>query len=139
MLKPGGRITTAVWNTAEKNYWINVLSETINKNLQLPVPPSGSPGIFRCSKNGLMRNIFNQAGFKNISESEVKSNLKCESADVYRQLIIEIAAPVVAALNKADNTMKAKIKREVYESINKTYRDGHLILDGSSLIIYGEK
>jgi ubiquinone/menaquinone biosynthesis C-methylase UbiE len=139
VLKPGGRIATAVWNTSDKNFWVTAIGETINRNMQLPAPPPEAPGIFRCSKTGLMTNIFNQAGFKNISEKEVTCNLNCGTAEIYWKMMTEIAAPVVAALSKADDAMKEKIKKEVYEIVNEKYPDGNVIMDGSALLIYGEK
>jgi ubiquinone/menaquinone biosynthesis C-methylase UbiE len=139
VLKPGGRLATSVWSTPEKNFWVTALSETINRNMQLPVLPPENPGIFRCSKSGLLTSIFNQADFKNNSESEVICKLKCETTEIYWQMMTEIAAPVVAALSKAGDAMKDKIKREVYELINEKYPDGNVIMDGSALIIYGEK
>ena len=51
----------------------------------------------------------------------------------------EVGAPVVAALNKADDEIKEKIKREVYEKFNHAYPDGNIIIDSSALVIYGEK
>jgi len=51
----------------------------------------------------------------------------------------EIAAPIVAALSKADNAMKERIKKDVYKTINEKYPDGNVILVGSALLIYGEK
>ena len=139
VLKPGGSFTTSVWSTAGKNFWINAISQTINNNMQLPVPPAEAPGIFRCGENGLMTKIFHQAGFKNIAESEVSCQLKCETPEIYWQMMTEIAAPVVAALGKADDAMINKIKREVCELVNEKYHNGKLILDGSCLLIYGEK
>jgi len=139
VLKPGGRFATAVWNKPENNFWVTAISETINRNMQLPVLPPETPGIFRCGKSGLMTNIFNQAGFKNVSESEVACELKCGTTEIYWEMMTEIAATVVAALSKADDAMKDKIKTEVQELLNRKYPDGNLILDGSALLIYGEK
>jgi len=139
VLKPGGKVATSVWSTADKNFWANAIGETINRNMQLPVPPPEAPGIFRCGESGLMTNIFNQAGFKNISESEVMCKLKCGTAEIYWEMMTEIASPVVAALSKADSAMKDKIKKEVLELVNKKYADGNVIMDGSALLIYGEK
>jgi len=139
VLKTGGKIAIAVWSAPDKNSWVTTLGETISRNMQLPVSPPGKPGIFRCSKIGLMTDIFIQAGFNNISENEVSCNLKCRTAENYWEMMTEIAAPVVAALSKADEGMKDKIKREVYELINDRYPDGNIIMDGSSLLIYGEK
>ena len=51
VLKPGGRIATAVWNVPEKNFWVTAIMTSINKNMQLPPPPPGAPGMFRCAKH----------------------------------------------------------------------------------------
>ena len=51
----------------------------------------------------------------------------------------EVAAPVVAALSKADDALKEKIKSEVYELINQKYPDSKTAIDSTALIIYGEK
>ncbi len=139
VLKPGGKIATSVWSTPDKNFWVTAIGETINRNLQLTVAPPGAAGIFRCGKSGLMANIFNQAGFKNISEDEVICNLKCGTAEIYWQMMTEIASPVVSALSKADEAVKEKIKREVYKLVNEKFPEGNVIMDGSALLIYGEK
>lgn len=139
VLKPGGRFATAVWGTPQENFWGSAIGEIINKNMQLPTPLTGSPGIFRCGKSGLMTNIFTQTGFENISESEIKCKLSCGTAEIYWQIMTEIAAPIVAGLSNADETMKAKIKKEVCELIDEKYPDGNVIIDGTALLIYGEK
>ena len=51
----------------------------------------------------------------------------------------EIGAPIVAALSKADDAMKEKIKKEAYGVVNQKYPDGNVQIDSSALIIGGEK
>jgi SAM-dependent methyltransferase len=139
VLKPGGRIATSVWNVPEKNFWVTATMSTINKNMNLPAPPPGAPGMFRCAKDGLIADLFAQAGLKNIAQEEVAGKLNCKTADVYWNMMTEIAAPIVAALSKADDAMKEKIKREVYEAVNQKYPEGGVVIDSSALVIYGEK
>lgn len=139
VLKPGGRMATAVWNTPDKNFWITVAGGTINRNMQLTPPPPEAPGMFRCAKSGLIQDLFVQAGLKNTSEKEVLSKLKCETAEVYWTMMTEVAAPFVAALSKADDTMKEKIKTEVFQVIHEKYSHGNVNIDSSALVIYGEK
>ncbi len=139
VLKPGGRIATAVWNVPEKNFWVTVTMGAINRNLELPAPPQGAPGIFRCAKDSFISDLFLQAGFKNISQNEIAGKLNCKTADVYWNMITEVAAPVVAGLSKADDAMKEKIKGEVYQALNQKYSDGNILIDSSALVIYGEK
>lgn len=139
VLKPGGKIATAVWNVPEKNFWVTAIGGTINRNMQLPAPAPEAPGMFRCSKAGLIQDLFKQAGLKNTSEKEITGKLKCETADGYWNMMTEVAAPFVAALSKADDAMRNKIKEEVYEAVEQKYPDGNVTIDSSALVIYGEK
>ena len=139
VLKPGGRIATSVWSVPEKNFWVTATMSTINKNMQLPPPPPGAPGMFRCAKSGFIADLFRQADLKNISETEVSGKLNSETTDVYWNFMTDVVAPVVAALSKADDEMKAKIKSEVYELINQKFPDGKVAIDSNALVIYGEK
>jgi ubiquinone/menaquinone biosynthesis C-methylase UbiE len=139
VLKPGGRIATSVWNVPEKNFWVTVIMGTINKNMDLPAPPPGAPSMFRCAKEGLMSDLFTQAGLKNVSVKEVSGKLNAGTTDTYWSMMTEVGAPIVAALSKADEPTKDKIKKEVYESVAQKYPDGNVQIDASALVIYGEK
>ena len=139
VLKPGGRIATSVWNISEKNFWVTAIMGTINKNIELPAPSPGAPGMFRCAKPGLMSDLFLQAGLKNISEKEIRGKLDCKTTDVYWNMMTDVAAPVVAAFSKADEAVKEKIKKEVYQIVNQKYPDGNIMIDSSAIVIYAGK
>ncbi|NQW28939.1 MAG: class I SAM-dependent methyltransferase [Ignavibacteria bacterium] len=139
VLKPGGRIATSVWSGPEKNFWVTAIGHTINRNMQLQPPPPGAPGMFRCAANGFIQSIFESVGFKNVSEQEVVTKLNAGTADVYWNMMTEVAAPFVAALSNADDAMRDNIEKEVYEQIAQKYPDGNVNIDGSALLIYGEK
>lgn len=139
VLKPGGRLATSVWNVPEKNFWVTAIAGTLNKNMQLPPPPPGAPGMFRCAASGLIEDLFRQAGLKNISETEVSGRLNSGTTDVYWNMMTEVAAPFVAALSKVDDALKAKIKSEVFRLVNEKYPAGNVAIDSSALVIYGEK
>ena len=139
VLKPGGRIAVSVWGAAEKNFWVTTVGGTINQNMQLDPPPPGAPGMFRCAENGMIQNLFKAAGLNHTAEKEVNSSLELESAEIYWNMMTEVAAPFVAALSKADHEMKAKIKREVFQKINQKLGSDTISLNGNALVISGEK
>lgn len=139
VLKPGGRIAAAVWNVPEKNFWATAVLNSINKYMQLPQPPQGAPGLFRCSKSGLIADLFKQAGLRNIYETEVHGKLSSGTVEVYWNFMTDVVAPVVAALSKADNSLKTIIRNEVFETINQKYNNGKVEIDSNALVIYGEK
>ena len=139
VLKPGGKIAVSVWNVPEKNFWVTAITEAINRNMDLPAPQPGAPGIFRCAQEGLIADIFLQAGLKNIYQEEVHGKLNCKTFEKYWSMQTEVVAPIVASLVKADDILKDKIKREVFETVTQKYPDGNISIDSSALIIYGEK
>lgn len=139
VLKPGGRIATSVWHKPEENFWATSIMGIIKNNLNLPSPPPDAPGIFRCAENGIIGELFMLAGLKNISEKEITGKMNCETVDVYWNMMTEIAAPIVAALSDANETIKAKIKGEVFQAFNEKYPDGNVLIDSNALVIYGEK
>ena len=139
VLKPGGRIAAAVWNVPEKNFWATAALSSINKYMQLPPPPPGAPGLFRCSESGLIADLFRQAGLRNINETEVNGKLSTGTAEVYWNFMTDVVAPVVAALSRADNSLKTAIKNDVYETINRKFPYRVVEIDSSALVIYAEK
>jgi ubiquinone/menaquinone biosynthesis C-methylase UbiE len=138
VLKPGGKMATSVWNVPEKNFWVTATMGTINKNMELPPPPPGAPGMFRCAKPGLMKELFEKAGFKNITEKEVPTQLNSGTVETYWNMMTEIGAPIVAALSKADDAMRQRIKDEVFALVKNRY-PGEVAIDGSAFVISAEK
>jgi ubiquinone/menaquinone biosynthesis C-methylase UbiE len=139
VLKPGGRIAVSVWNIPEKNFWVTAIMSTINRNMDLPQAPSGAPGMFRCCKPGLMKELFEKAGLKKITEKEVSSQLKSETAENYWSMMTEVGAPIVAALSKANEAMREKIKKEVFELVSSKYPGDKVAIDASAIVIAAEK
>jgi ubiquinone/menaquinone biosynthesis C-methylase UbiE len=139
VLRPGGRMATSVWAEADKNFWIRCIMEILNKNMEIRTPPPGSPGMFRCGKPGQMEEILAHAGFSNISIKEITGRVEYGSADNYWQNMMEVAAPVVAAMSRADEATKANIQKEVLETLASKARPDSLALDYAAIVLYGEK
>ena len=139
VLKPGGKVAAAVWSTPDKNPWITTIMSTISQHLQLPAPPPGAPGMFRCGDPGFLAELFQKAGLRNVAEKELTGTLNCGSTDTYWRFMNDVAAPVVFALSKADDTMKETIRRQVYEKLDQQYPDKNVALNYGTVIVSGEK
>jgi ubiquinone/menaquinone biosynthesis C-methylase UbiE len=139
VLKHGGSVAAAVWGVPEKNDWATTIMKVINQNVEMPPTGPDTPGLFRCAKPGFMSAHFEQAGLKNIEEKDVSFAFDVDSIDVYWNFITEVAAPVVAGLNKADAAGKAKIKAEAYEAAKAFERGGRYIFPACATIITGER
>jgi hypothetical protein len=139
VLRPGGRIAVSVWGPAEKNSWITTIIDTLNKNMDIPVPPPGAPGMFRCSRPGGMNGVLAKAGFINIAEQYISGQLDFGSPERYWENMTDVAAPVVNALSRADAATRDRIEKEVFDRLRPGCTPGALLLDYTAIVLYGEK
>jgi len=139
VLKPGGITAASVWSVPDKNFWVTACMGTINRNMQLPVPPPGAPGMFRCGSPGFLAGLFRQVGFKKVTEKEITGRIHYGSNVTYWNFMNEVAAPVVSALSKADDALKEKIRKEVFDLVDQRYPDKNAALDYGALIVCGQK
>lgn len=137
--KPGARICTAVWGSPEQNPWATIILGAIARYVELPAPPPGSPGLFRCAASGYMAGVLRDAALKNVSEKQVAAAAQFDSADAYFTFMNEVAAPVVAGLAKADPATRAKIKEVVLGLAAQSSAGGKIRLGGSAIVVCGEK
>ena len=141
MARPGARVTAAVWGAPEKNPWATTIMGTIAKYVELPTPPPGAPGLFRCAAPGYMAGVFREAGLRNVTEREVETPSQFDDAEQYFTFMNEIAAPVVAGMALADERTRAKIKEAVFAVVNGKSRaaSGKLPIAATAIVITGEK
>jgi SAM-dependent methyltransferase len=66
VLKPGGRLAAAVWDTPDANPWATVLQRVIVELGHAEPPAPGPPGMFALSRDGLVAEMLAEAGFFDI-------------------------------------------------------------------------
>lgn len=137
--KPNARICAAVWGAPDKNPWATTIMGTIARHVEMPPPPPGSPGLFRCAPEGLMRSAFAAAGLRDIAEEEVSTAMVHETPQQYWQFMNDIAAPVVAGLAKADAETAERIRSDVLDLAGRSIRDGKLSLLSTARVITGTR
>ncbi len=139
VLKTEGKIATSVWGVAERNIWVTSVTDVINRKMQLTGTLPGEPSMFRCASVGVMKGIFEAAGFANIKVSELNGIRIYKDFDHLWEMMNDVAAPVVGAMVKASNEMKQNIKTEVKQLTQQYQTTEGLELEFSSLIFSCEK
>ena len=139
VLKPGGRLAACVWSAPAHNPWITTMMGTMGVHLALPAPPPGAPGMFRCAQPGMLASLLETAGFRNVREEEIQHRVEFDSPEGYWQNMMEVAAPVVAAMSQADEATKAAIKESLFAKLEPLAAAGKISLPFGSLVLAGEK
>jgi SAM-dependent methyltransferase len=137
VLKPGGRFATTVWSAPESNFWVTCMMQNIKRHIDVPPPPPGAPGMFRCAPPGLIAGLFTAAGCREVGEREVPGKLRCGNALGYWQMMTEIAAPFVAALGTVDAATVERVKADVIAAMHARHADG--VIDACGRVIVGVK
>ncbi|MCK3780045.1 methyltransferase domain-containing protein [Ensifer sesbaniae] len=137
--KPGARVCAAVWSSPEKNAWATTIMATIARNVELPKPPIGAPGLFRCAPEGMMTAVFADAGLHDVREEEITTTMVHESPEDYWAFMTEIAAPVVAGLGQADIATRERIKAEVLDLARQSMRAGKVELRSTATVVVGTR
>jgi SAM-dependent methyltransferase len=138
-LRPGGRISTAVWAEPDGNAWATIPMGAISAEVALTPPEPDAPGIFRCAAPGSIAAIFRDAGLHDVTESDVRGSLELESGADYWTFLTEVTAPVVAVLVGVDGATSDRIRAATIEKAEAFRRDGKLSLPFQARCIGGTR
>jgi len=79
-LRPGGRVSTVVYSTADRNGFFAIPVGIIRRRAQLPPPAAGQPGPFSLGAPGVAEQALATAGFRHITVESVPSPVRFPSA-----------------------------------------------------------
>jgi ubiquinone/menaquinone biosynthesis C-methylase UbiE len=124
VLRPGGRISAAVWAEPPGNPWATIPLAAISAEVQLPEPPPDAPGLFRCAAPDAIGGVFRGAGMRDVAETNVRGFLQPASAEDYWAYATEVLAGAVAGLAAADDAARDRIRAAVIGQVRTFEHDG---------------
>jgi SAM-dependent methyltransferase len=91
VLRPGGRVTLAVWDSARENPWALLPSlELIERGVTAP-PAPGTPGPFALGDAGRVRELLENAGFEEIEVTALDLAHRHASFDVFWETTLDLS------------------------------------------------
>lgn len=138
-LKEGGRISLACWTGIENNPFVSVLMKPLGQYMEIPKPPSGTPGIFAMADKQYLHSSVKLAGFKHIEIEEMQIDvIDVTDGLAYWEAMSDLAAPVMALVKQLDEASRLKYIDDVIE-LAETYRQGDSIpMKGTTWIVSAE-
>lgn len=137
--KNGGKAAISVWAAPEKNDWSTTVTKALSKHIEIPKQPTDAPGMFRCAKPGLVKELFEKAGFKNVKEETISGKVDFETPENYWLNRKEMSETTISLLKKADAITINKIKQDLMEDCSSMLVNGRLIMNYAVIIISAEK
>lgn len=102
-LKPGGGICTMVFSTPQTNPCVAILMSTALKHAGLPPRDPYQPGgLLSLGKPGLIDELFQKAGFREIATTRIAAPFRLPAVQDYMQFIKTSAGPIVQILQRLE-------------------------------------
>ncbi|MEP6980548.1 MAG: methyltransferase domain-containing protein [Nakamurella sp.] len=137
VVRPGGRVSAAVWGKPANNAWATTIMSTISRHVATPAVPPDAPGLFRCAPDGHLSAVFVDAGLTDVTEEEVSFEMVHDTPERYWSFMTDVAAPVVAGLSRADLQLQETIRAEVLKMVQPDLSDARVHLRSTATVVSG--
>src|SRR4051794_17390378 len=122
VLRDGGTLAFAVWQTPDRNMWAAVPGMTLVQRGHLPPPEPGAPGIFALGDPDRIRELVTGAGFGDPEIEELTFTWRY-SAEDFCETVTKLAGPLARVINSLDEDERAATRAAVEEGVQQ-FREG---------------
>jgi SAM-dependent methyltransferase len=118
VLRPGGRLTLAVWGAPERNPFFGIIARSlIQRGHITPPEPPPAPGIFSMASAERTEALLRGAGFGAVRVEEVPGGFVLPNVDEYLAVIADTAGPIALALRGLADREHAAVNADVEDAL----------------------
>lgn len=140
VLKPGGRMSLAVWNFPDKNPFFYVTSKVLERYVPAQPEPPDAPGAFRFAEAGKLKAVLQDAGAAATRERLLQFTIRPKmSKEELWALRSEMSETLRTKLATLSGQQRSELKREVLEALTPYARGNEMLFPAEVLIVSGEK
>jgi SAM-dependent methyltransferase len=135
VLKPGGRLSVAVWDSPELNPWATLDWQAVVELGHMAAPDPGGPGMFALAPASRLRELLESAGFLDVVVDGVDLERTYPTVEDYLAETLDMSATFSELWETLDEAQRAEVTKRV-EALATPYRaaDGSLRMPGRSLV-----
>jgi SAM-dependent methyltransferase len=135
VLRPGGRVALAVWDSAQQNPWAMLPAlELIERGVTAP-PAQGTPGPFALGGAERLRELLEQAGFAEIDVQALDIDQRHDSFEVFWETTLDLSRGFHDAVLSRPEREIAEIRSGVASRLERyAASDGTLAIPACTLV-----
>lgn len=136
VLRPGGRLSAAVWGLQSANPWLGLVFDAVSAQLDRPMPPPGLPGPFALSDADALRALAERAGFSDVRVEPFAVPTVAASFNDWWARTSALSGPLANILAMLPDDAKAAIEERLREAVTPYEQtDGSLVFPGLALVL----
>jgi SAM-dependent methyltransferase len=135
VLRPGGRIALAVWDSIEQNPWAQLPGRELIERGLSPAPSAGTPGMFALASSQRLTVLLQEAGFGEVHVEALELRRRHANFEEFWDSTLDLSRALHdAVLNRPEQEI-AEIHAALAERFAPyTAADGSLDIPGSTLV-----
>lgn len=137
LLKPGGRLSAAVWTSFEENPMFAMPAEILRRHLEVPQPGPDEPGPMRLSKDGALAALMTTAGFRDVQVEPVRVYLFAPNADSYWSMLVDMSSQFRARIEGLQTGVRNQVEKELKSAVMQFERGGVIRIPGQAWVGVG--
>lgn len=135
VLRPGGRLALATWDTPDRNLWMAMPVMQMVAQGALAMPDPGAPSPFAMADPATLEQTLAEAGFEQIETDKVEFQQTYASFEQYWEITTDLAAPIASALAALDPDRVSQVREGVRGAAAQfTSTEGTLAVPASAIV-----
>lgn len=127
VLRNGGTLAFAVWQTPERNPWAALPGMTLVQRGHMPAPEPGAPGIFAMGEAERVAALVTAAGFGEPQLEELTFDWRYSADDLWDTLT-RLAGPLARVVNELPEEERQDTRAAIEESLAQYRQDDELVV-----------
>jgi hypothetical protein len=133
VLRPGRRLTFAVWGPPERNPFFSIVAMALVQGGHIPPPDPTAPGVFSMASTDRTNSLLDSAGFDDVRVDEVPVLFTTGDVDQYLSVVADTAGPIAVVLRGLPADEHDAVRAQVEEALGRFASDGGYDLPGLAL------
>jgi SAM-dependent methyltransferase len=131
VLRDGGTLAFAVWQTPDRNPWAALPGMILVQRGHMPPPEPGAPGIFALGETERIRELVTGAGFGDPEIEPLTFEWRYSADDLWDTLT-RLAGPLAKALNELPDAERNETRAAIEKSMEQFHQGDELVVPAAS-------
>ena len=135
VLRPGGRLALATWDTPDRNLWMATPAIQLVARGLMPPPDPTAPGPFSMPDLEALAQRLVDAGFDDARGEKLEFEFRYPDFDTYWEMTFDLAAPIAQVLASSDASAVSEVRDAVRAALAQFEgADGEIAVPASAVV-----
>jgi SAM-dependent methyltransferase len=135
VLRPGGRLSVAVWDEARENPWATLPGRVLVELGHAEPPDPEAPGMFTLAAPGQLQDLLESAGFTDVEVDGVDLPRRVADVDAFVAETLDLSRMFADTVNSLSAEDRTEVVRGIGEAMQPyEHPGGGFVLPGRTLV-----